>query len=250
MNLKRLFLTIILIFITNNLSLSQNNRIVIAGDLELQPITSNCYRHISYNEMDAYGRVPANGLVYVVQRQALVIDTPWNDDQTKRLFQWLTDSIKVTIKGVIPTHWHVDCMGGLKAVHEMGIPTYAHNLTLKITAEKELPVPKIGFQDSLEIPIGDKTVKCRFLGGGHTVDNFVIWIPEEKILFGGCMIKSLNARNPGFTGDGDLAAYPVTLKKVLNTFPEAKIVIPGHGRPGSLDLVKHTLDLLTDQANR
>ena len=34
------------------------------------------------------------------------------------------------------------------------------------------------------------------------------------------------------------------IKKVLATFPKSQVVIPGHGDPGDLNLVHHTLDLL------
>lgn len=62
-------------------------------------------------------------------------------------------------------------------------------------------------------------------------------------MFGGCLVKSLNARNLGNTEDGDLAAYPITLKKVKETYPEAKIVVPGHGRPGGIELIDYTIKL-------
>jgi metallo-beta-lactamase class B len=71
----------------------------------------------------------------------------------------------------------------------------------------------------------------------------VAWIPSKKVLFAGCMVKSLNARNIGNIEDADLNAYPITLRKVKETFPDAKIVVPGHGRLGGLDLIDHTIRL-------
>ena len=75
------------------------------------------------------------------------------------------------------------------------------------------------------------------------LDNIVVWIPSEQILFPGCMVKEIRSGNLGNTADGDVKAYPDTITKVLKKFPSAKIVIPGHGNYGGAELIKHTLDI-------
>ncbi len=55
----------------------------------------------------------------------------------------------------------------------------------------------------------------------------------------------MNAAGLGNTADADPAEWPKTLENVLKSYPSAKIVIPGHGNPGGIDLIRHTLDLLT-----
>jgi metallo-beta-lactamase class B len=86
-------------------------------------------------------------------------------------------------------------------------------------------------------------IDCYYFGAAHTTDNIVVWIPTEQILFAGCMAKSLNSQNLGNTADGDLKAYPETLRKVIAKFPDARIVIPGHGQYGGIEVLKHTLQL-------
>jgi hypothetical protein len=73
--------------------------------------------------------------------------------------------------------------------------------------------------------------------------NIVAWLPMEKILFGGCLVKSLDSNSLGNTKDGDLAAYPATLRKVEAAYPRARIVVPGHGACGGPELIEHTLQL-------
>ena len=85
------------------------------------------------------------------------------------------------------------------------------------------------------------------MGAAHTVDNIVVWIPDEKILFGGCMIKELKANNLGNIVDADIDAWPKTLKTVRSEFSMAKIVIPGHGLYGGIELIDHTIDLLKEK---
>jgi metallo-beta-lactamase class B len=78
---------------------------------------------------------------------------------------------------------------------------------------------------------------------GHTVDNIVAWIEGRKVLFSGWLVKSVNAGNLGNTSEADLVSYPVTLKKVKEKYSSARIVVPGHGRPGGIDLITHTIAL-------
>jgi hypothetical protein len=54
----------------------------------------------------------------------------------------------------------------------------------------------------------------------------------------------MDAKNLGNTADGDLKAYPNTLRLVLRKFSGAKIVIPGHGDFGGIELINHSLSLL------
>ena len=61
------------------------------------------------------------------------------------------------------------------------------------------------------------------------------------------MIKALNAGNLGDTDEADLMSYPATLKKVREKYSGAKIVIPGHGRSGGIELVDHTIELFHNE---
>jgi len=57
------------------------------------------------------------------------------------------------------------------------------------------------------------------------------------------MAKELESASLGNMADGDLIQYPLTIKNVIDTYPDAEIVIPGHGKYGGIDLLQHTLDL-------
>jgi metallo-beta-lactamase class B len=225
----------------------QSGRIKISDDLELIKLSENAYIHISYHDLLNTPHFPANGFIYLNHGQALIIDTTWENSTTKMLISWIRDNLNSTIIGIVITHWHVDCMGGLEAVHEARIKSYSHHLTRENAKLKELPVPTIGFKDSLILKVGNKRIHCYYFGPGHTDDNIVIWLPEEKILFAGCMVKALAWKSLGFLGDAHIHRWPETLKELLVKFPEARIVIPGHGQFGDLSLIKHTLKLLQNK---
>jgi len=243
--MKKIFLGLFigLIQITG-FSQSEDKTIKISDDLELIQISDNAYIHVSYTISPKWGRVGANGLLLIDKKQAFLFDTPWTDEQTENLILWIKDTMNVEIVGFIPNHWHEDCMGGLGYIHKQGIKSYANQQTIDIAKTKDLPVPEYGFKDSLELKLGEKLIDCYYLGAAHSMDNIVVWIPSEQILFTACMVKNMLSKNLGNTADGDLISYPMTLTKVMKKFPSAKIVIPGHGEYGGLELIEHTLELI------
>ena len=222
-------------------------RITINNDLEIIQLTPNTFIHVSYAEFSGFGRVASNGVIYSEGNKAFLFDTPPTDLLTQQLVEWIENTMKFKIIGFVPNHWHADCIGGLKYLQGIGIDSYANQMTIDIAKANNRPVPTHGFKDSLNLIIGNKEIKCYYFGAAHSMDNIVVWIPSEKILFAGCMVKELNSKNLGNTADGDLAAYPQTIEKVLHKFPEAKIVVPGHGSYGGIDLIKHTKELLTNK---
>jgi len=217
--------------------------IKISSDLELKRISENTWLHISYASLPEFGRVSANGLVFVNNGEALLFDTPWNDLLTRDLIGYLTDQMGLKIKGFVPNHWHEDCMGGLNYLKSLNIQSWANSKTIDIAKKNGLTVPEHGFTDSLRLTLGDKTVCCYYPGAAHSMDNIVVWIPFEKILFPGCMCKSLDSPNLGNVADGSTSEYRGTIDRVINKFRDARVVIPGHGSPGGIDLLLHTREL-------
>jgi metallo-beta-lactamase class B len=173
----------------------------------------------------------------------MMIDLPWTDAQAEVLFNWVAREEKAAIQKVVPTHFHIDCAGGLAEAHRRGAESFALEKTVELLKKDNKPVPKNWFTERMSLGCGDMRVELAFLGGGHTIDNIVAWIPAKKILFAGCLVKSLNAKNIGNIEDADFISYPETLKKVRERYSEAKIVVPGHGQPGGLDLIDHTINL-------
>ena len=218
-------------------------RIKVSDDITLIKLSDRAYIHVSQAELPPFGRVASNGLVFINDGEAFLFDTPVTDAQTDELVNWLSHSLQVKVVGFVPNHWHVDCMGGLAYLQQQHIPSWANQITIDSAKVKGLPVPDHGFTDSLQLKLGDKAIDCYYFGPAHTTDNIVVWIPSEKILFPGCMVKSMNSQNLGNTADGDLNAYPITIQKVMNKFPDARIVIPGHGPFGGPELIRHTYRL-------
>jgi len=204
--------------------------IKVSQDIDIIKISANSYVHISYAQIPGFGRIGSNGFIFTDNREALLFDTPMNDSQTMQLVDWIKDSLKVRIVGFVPNHWHADCMGGLNYLNSIGIPSYANEKTIAIAKTKNLPIPQHGFVDSLVLHLGNQKVISKYYGPAHTTDNIVTWIPSERILFGGCMVKELKSETLGNIADADLTEWPKTIARVIADYTSANIVIPGMGQ--------------------
>lgn len=218
--------------------------IKISDDIFLVRLTDRTYLHQTAAQTKNWGKVWANGVLLIDEGEAFMFDTPWNDEQTEKLVTWLADSLQVKVTTVVPNHWHEDCMGGLDYLHLKGIKSYASQMTMDIAREKGLPQPQNGFKENLVLRLNDMEVECFYPGAGHATDNIVVWIPSEKVLFPGCMVKDLESTGLGNFVDGDVHTWPATVNKVIGKYPDAKIVVPGHGKPGGFELLIHTHNLL------
>jgi metallo-beta-lactamase class B len=221
-----------------------SNHHTVSEDIEIVQVSKHVYVHVSYADAPGFGRVASNGALFVDGSESLLFDTPMTDSLTARLVRWITDSLHTRIIGFVPNHWHDDCMGGLNYIHNAGIPSYANDMTIAIAKSQNLPLPRLGFSDSLRLQLGGEMVVCKYYGPAHSKDNIVVWMPTDSVLFAGCMAKELRSKTLGNLSDADLAGWPGTIARVIAAFPDAKVVVPGHGAFGGRELLTHTLELL------
>ncbi|WP_192345895.1 subclass B1 metallo-beta-lactamase [Algoriphagus sp. Y33] len=237
------FITLLFFTIQHHSALSQEIELVYNSEtLQIEQISPNTFVHISYLNTDDFGKVSCNGMIVINDGEALVFDTPANEEASAELLDWLENDQQTSVKGVVATHFHWDCLGGLNEFHAKGIPSYASYKTIKLAKTAGYPTPENGFKKKMKLQAGTTTVINKFLGEGHTKDNFVAYVSSDHVLFGGCMIKELGAGN-GYLGDANVAAWSSTVRKVKTTFPETAIVIPGHGKIGGIELLDYTEEM-------
>lgn len=213
--------------------------------LEVQKISDHIYQHISFLQTESFGKVSCNGMVVVDNKEAIIFDTPTNDSVSEELINWVEQELGSRIIAVIPTHFHNDCLGGLAAFHERGIPSYANHLTIALSGQQAGAIPSHGFDTMLELKVGNRKVVAEYFGEGHTKDNVIGYFPDEKTVFGGCLIKEAGA-GKGFLGDANTAAWPLTVAKLKAKYPDARLVIPGHGKTGGTELLDYTIKLFAE----
>jgi len=186
----------------------------------------------------------SNGLYFLTDKGAVMIDTPWDTTQ----FQPLLDSIEFKHKKkvvlCIATHSHEDRTGGLEYYKQKGIKTFATEQTDIICKERgEKRAEFLIFQDTV-FAVGQYTFQTYFGGAGHTPDNIVIWFPKDKLLYGGCLVKSTDASDLGYLGDADTKQWSTTIQKIKQKFGQPSYVIPGHQNWTNKKSLNHTTTLL------
>lgn len=211
-------------------------------DLIITQISKNAFEHTSYLQTNDFGKVPCNGLVVKSNNETIIFDTPTNDKIALELINWIKKSLKSKVNAIIPTHFHDDCLGGLKAFHDNKIPSYAYFKTIELAKKNNYVVPENSFTDSLSLNVGKEKIIAKFFGEGHTPDNVVGYFPSENIMFGGCLIKELDA-SKGYLGDANVAEWSNTVEKVKKYFLNVKTIIPGHGNYGDQRLLEYTIKL-------
>jgi len=153
----------------------------------------------------------------------------------------------VKVEKAVGCHFHDDCIGGFDALNKLEVETIYGEKTRTICSSTNLPIAKTTFSDSLALDLNGLAIQLYFPGGGHSKDNIVVYIPSRKVLFGGCLIKAMDSNSLGNTADADIPAWPFSVQRVIAQFPDAVIVVPGHGKAGGKELLQHTIDVVSGQ---
>lgn len=227
-----------------------DNKIVIDKDIQLIHLQDSIYIHVTWHQLDNFGRFPSNGLIVIKNGQGLIIDTPMDNDKTEKLATYLKDSLSVDLTKLIIGHFHDDCLGGLSYLQSIGVESIANSRTINKCKEIGLPIPSISFTDSLSFDFNGEQIDCRFFGAGHSFDNITVWMPGEKILFCGCLIKSIHSKGLGNLSDAVVSDWDMTIKNLMGEYSDIKFVIPGHGNFGGAELLPHTIELVEKQKNK
>ncbi len=211
-------------------------------NLKISPLTGNFYIYESYNYYKG-DRIGANAMYLVTGNGVVLFDTPWDSTQ----FQPLLDSIKARhnkeVVLCIATHFHEDRTGGLEFYRQRNIKTYTTFFTDSMSAKKGMKRAEFLMGKDTIFNVGQYSFETFYPGKGHAPDNIVVWFKKEKILYGGCLIKSVDDENLGNLSDASETDYAATVLKLKQKCKRPKFIITGHGSFQSLKSVNHTLKM-------
>jgi metallo-beta-lactamase class B len=242
MTFKRYSFLLFLLFGIQTLLAQEDNPLYRSEKLEIAQISPHTFVHVSYLSTQDFGKVACNGMLVIQGGEALVFDTPTNDEVSRELIDWLEKEKHVKVKAVVATHFHNDCLGGLNEFHGHRVPSFGSVQTQTLAKAAGDPVPQHGFEGQLILDVGGMEVVTRFFGEGHTRDNVVAYVPSDQVLFGGCLIKEIGA-TVGYLGDANTGAWSETVSRIKYTFSDVQRVIPGHGKIGNGALLDYTIRL-------
>lgn len=221
------------------------------GGVTFRRIAPGVWLHSAYRTM-ASGPVVSNGLVVENGDTAVLVDTAWDDAQTRSILQWARERLRRPVTAAIATHAHADKMGGMKALRDAGVKTFAARLSNQdaparglIPAEVSLDFDNGGWLTTASREDAAVLGRLRvfYPGAGHTRDNIVVAVTDASIVFGGCLIRPPGSTDMGNTADGDLSHWDAAAEAVGSAFPDARTVIPSHGPPSGRELLTLTADL-------
>ncbi|MEL6656840.1 MAG: subclass B1 metallo-beta-lactamase [Bacteroidota bacterium] len=248
----RLLLFIGILFGITSMAMAQKKataRQQIGADIQLIPLTENTMIHRSYKVFENFGRVGCNGLIYIADSSIVIFDTPVTEKTTARLLQYLIDESGYTVEAVVINHFHEDCLAGIDSVHARGILTYGSRKTVARCKAEGYTPPQKKFGRKKTLKLGDKTIVNYHPGAAHSSDNIVSYVPSERVLFGGCMLKS-NGAGKGNLADASVEDWSNSAEKVRKQFPDAEYLVPGHGHHGGPELLQYTIDLFADDRKK
>ncbi|MBK8173696.1 MAG: metallo-beta-lactamase [Sandaracinaceae bacterium] len=162
--------------------LAQESHADLGGEISVEQLDENVWRHISYNEVPDHGRVASNGLFIVDEDGIILIDTPWTTDQSRRLMEWTHRVLGKDIREVIITHAHNDRFGGAAPLASAGAVFHALPLTISKIREEgtQLEIQPLDTDGTVELL--DVTLHVFFPGAAHAPDNIVVWFADQDIL--------------------------------------------------------------------
>ena len=213
---------------------------------------------------DVYGFIGKEGATnsgfIVTNKGVVVIDTQGPKDLSillKKKIQEVTDKPVIY---VVNTHYHGDHTFGNQYFREAK-EIISHENTKKNLIEKdsqhreqfkklfgenalegfELTLPTKTFKDTLTLQAGGKTIELAYLGRGHTDGDIIVYLPIERIMFGGDLLYK--DRLP-WLGDAYTSEWIETLNKLK--YFDVWIYVPGHGDIGNIAMLQNIQQYLMD----
>lgn len=221
----------------------------------------------------------ANSLILEMKNSDIIlVDTPYTYDATKELVEWIYTQVGNDRNIIaINTGYHFDNLGGNGYLKEQGIKIYGTSQTVNLIHERGekardlflewLKAPNykkyhdvyqkleytepteifsLGIDEEITLDFGEESLIMYYPGETHAPDNLVVYYPEKRILFGGCMIKAFNSKDLGNTADANLNEWLICMNKLVEKYSDEHVisVIPGHGEVGGIELFDKTIELL------
>jgi metallo-beta-lactamase class B len=213
--------------------------------IELHRVSDTVWVHTTWKIAEGQ-QTPSNGLLIVTTEGLVLVDTPWGADQTQELLDLSQERFGMQVRLAVITHAHEDRIGGIGALMARYVATISTKTTARLAERQGYQTPEPRLDDRCtRLEVGGVLLEVYFPGEGHTADNMTVWLPSERVLFGGCLVKAASSVSVGNAEDANLGEWPQTLDRLLAKYPGAQVVIPGHGPRGGISLIGHTRDLLS-----
>ena len=217
---------------------------VMAGTAVGDPtITLTHLRGNVYVVQEDYPLSDENAAVYVGKEFVTVVGATFSPDSARLLAGEIAKVTSKRIREVIDTNDNLDRAGGNAYFRSIGARIVSTDLTRDLmrrdwdrmvanakTRYPEFPSPPLTLPDVTyrgDFKLQGGRVRGIYLGPSHAPDDIFVYFPEEKVLYGGCILKE----QLGNLALADLIEYPKTLRKLERLNLGYETIIAGHWSP-------------------
>lgn len=212
----------------------------------LSKIADDVWVHTTNYKLPGQSPIPVNGLVVADGEDLILVDGAWGELATLSLLQKIKTETGKTPTKMIVTHHRSVRTAGVDAAEWQGLKVFTHPDTPRLAAKAGFPAPDTSVA-ALKDPKSRTKVgslEIAFPGHGHAQDNLIVYIPSAKILYGGSAVRGAGAKSLGNLENADLEKWAESLQWIKATYPDAKVVVPGHGKGANLSLLDATYALI------
>jgi len=259
-SIEKIIITLSLIVLITSSSWAAN----VNSDFVVTNITENVYSIVSPSiglptpENKGWN---SNIHFVVTGKGVLLFDTGSSEsigNKIKKAIKSVTDQ---PVRWVINSHSHADHWLGNIAFNNTVVEIIASNQTLKTMkkygeenvkfysrvtkgtiGDTQLLYPNKLLTQGEKHNFGGVSVEFIFSNDGHSPGDILMWLPKQKIIFGGDVLSS--DWMPMITGHGNVPSLINTLYNIAKLTPT--IVLTGHGRATTIHSVIRDADLLTN----
>jgi glyoxylase-like metal-dependent hydrolase (beta-lactamase superfamily II) len=236
---------------------------------------------VYYWQGDTSIRRPANCTWVLFKDYVVVIDAnfPWG---AKEILPEIRKTTSLPIRFVFNTHYHADHSFGSGIFMEAGATIVCsrecgaesrskgeadwrnqvlnrserpnasvHDKAVAAeTREKgyRLEHPTLLFDGSMAFDDGDRRLELIRMGPGHSLGDAVAYLPKERILMTGDLCVNWTSGNNVGDRDADHDNWVRALDKMAQW--DVKTVVPGHGRPASVEILRGQRAYLADMLDQ
>lgn len=179
------------------------------------------------------GNLESNCYIISEGRECYIIDPGYNSKQYIKFVR----KEGLTPLGIILTHHHYDHSGAADAVAaELECPVMMHRLDGDMYKGRVDTYLDDG--DVLSISGDERTSKLRILHTpGHTHGGICIMNEREKVCFTGDTVFNVDLGRTDLE-DGSEAEMRLSLRNVVDKWPNDMTLYPGHGDPANMKTVR------------
>lgn len=189
----------------------------------------------------------------------VVVDALWAPSMTKDFQAQIRRTSKSRLSHLVLTHHHGDHVTGARLFEPIEI--VAHQRCREVISTMPLPdperlrqagspyaeefvgvryaLPTTTYDSEMTLYCGDREIKLLYTGPAHTVDDTLVYLPKEKLLFAGD-IAFYYVTPLAF--QGHISGWIKAIDRIRDM--DVEVIVPGHGPVGGKTELRELRDYL------